>query len=214
MDEMTTEAMLAALGWLGNYGTDPKTAADVRNPRLPLRIRGIFGRPWKWKRFDSEELYESFEAAVEAAYNAYTHKDDGTDFLDEVIAESEAARPGFAAEVDAKLAARVARRELTAPLYRRTIEAFGKHRQEAKITEELAELTAAFSRFFANDGETPLEILRAALVGEWADAEIVMEQGKLLTGITDAEVAAAKAWKLARLERLVKAKEERTDSIT
>ena len=117
MSAKTTDEMLAALGWVL---IDDGTAENKRSTPEAVDKTGAIRISDRWPSkgvqpfytiFEVDGEFPSFALAVEAAYK---RKFPDPDFLDEVIAESEAAKPGFAAAVDAGVAARVARRELTA----------------------------------------------------------------------------------------------------
>jgi hypothetical protein len=226
---MTTEAMLAALGWLL---IDEGTAENKRSTPEAVEKNGATRISNRWPPIGVTPFYTIFElpgefpdfaSAVSAAYNDRFQPpverpvEPDEDRCETSQADLEVAR------LTAALAASEARgdafrdRQQTdnGPLYRRTIEAFGQPRQVLKALEELGEYTAAISRFFAGDSENLSEAaLKAQLTGEMADAEIMRRQVMLMAGIADAELAAVVAVKLARLEKLVKAKEERTDSGT
>ena len=92
-------------------------------------------------------------------------------------------------------------------LYRRVIAAYGQAHQILKVLEEFGECAAAIARYFA--GERVTADLRTELICELADAEITREQVMLMAGITAEDLAAAKAWKLERLLKLVEERESK-----
>jgi hypothetical protein len=84
-------------------------------------------------------------------------------------------------------------------VYRSAVKYWGLQHQVKVAMEELAELSAALSKY----ERKPNDINREAMVDEMADALIVIQQMKIAFDVKDREILACKRFKLHRLVWLI-----------
>ena len=82
------------------------------------------------------------------------------------------------------------------------IEYFGESKQQVVAIEEMAELTQQLSKFVIDHKNKS----RSAVVEEYIDVLIMLNQMKIIFGITDEEVDNGREFKLARLKKYIESR--------
>lgn len=79
------------------------------------------------------------------------------------------------------------------------IEFFGESKQESVCIEEMAELTQQICKFLIDHPNKS----REKLVEEYTDVLIMLNQMRIIFGITDEEVEKVRTFKLTRLQKYI-----------